>query len=235
MNTRLPAAVAILLSIATPLTAHRLDEYLQATLIAVEKNRVEVQVRLTPGVAVLPFVLAGIDTNADGVISESEQRVYVARVLRDLSITMDGDRLTPKLVSMKFPGAGEMKEGLGEVQLEFSADLRRNGPNRKLIFENHHQSRIAAYRVNCLVPRDPDIRLVAQNRNDSQSLYELDYVQAGVRSEWLSFEGWSGAGAWIGAAALLLSARLALLWRQRAQARDRMPIRDPNLFTNRPK
>jgi hypothetical protein len=212
MNIRLPAAAAILLSIATPVTAHRLDEYLQATLIAVEKNRLEVQVRLTPGVAVLPFVLAGIDTNADGVISESEQRVYAERVLGDLSVAIDGDRLRPTLVSMRFPATWEMKEGLGEIRLEFSADLPRNGSKRKLIFENHHQSRIAAYLVNCLVPRDPDIRLIAQNRNDSQSLYELDYVEAGVGSDPLSFAWWSGARGWLGTAALLLFARLALLW-----------------------
>ena len=53
-------------------------------------------------------------------------------------------------------------------------------PNRRLIFENHHQSRIAAYLVNCLVPHDRDIRFVAQNRNQQQSFYQLDYVQAGV-------------------------------------------------------
>jgi hypothetical protein len=215
MTIRLAGAAAILLSIGTPATAHRLDEYLQATLIAVEKDRVQVQIRLTPGVAVFPFVLAMIDTNADGVISESEQRVYAERVVRDLSVTVDGDRLMPRLVSTKFPGTGEMKEGLGEIQLEFSADLPRNGTNRRLIFENHHQSRIAAYLVNCLVPRDPDIRFIAQNRNESQSLYRLDYVQAAVRSDALSIAWWSGARGWLGTPALLLLARLALLWRQR--------------------
>jgi hypothetical protein len=216
MTIRLAAATAILLSIGKSATAHRLDEYLQATLISVEKNRIQIEVRLTPGVALFPMVLAMIDTNADGLISESEQMVYAERVVRDLSVTLDGDRLRPRLLSSKFPEAAEMKEGRGEIQLEFGADLPRNGPNRRLIFENHHQSRIAAYLVNCLVPRDPDIRLTAQNRNQSQSLYELDYVQAGVRSEAFSFAWWSGARGWLGTAALLLLARLAMLWRQRA-------------------
>jgi hypothetical protein len=62
MKTRLAAAAAILLSIGTPATAHRLDEYLQATLISVEQNRVHAQIRLTPGVAVFPIVLSLIDT-----------------------------------------------------------------------------------------------------------------------------------------------------------------------------
>ena len=43
--------------------------------------------RLIPGVAVFSFVLASIDTNGDGVISEAEQRAYAERVLRDVSLT----------------------------------------------------------------------------------------------------------------------------------------------------
>lgn len=73
------------------------------------------------------------------------------------------------MLSMKFPTMDEMKDGLGEIQLEFKIDLPRGGRNRKLTFENHHQSRIAAYQVNCLLPRDPAIRIAAQERNYSQS------------------------------------------------------------------
>jgi hypothetical protein len=65
---------------------------------------------------------------------------------------------------MEFPAMEEMKAGSGEIRIEFDADLPRNRGNRKLTIENHHQSRIAAYQVNCLVPRDRDIRIVAQNR-----------------------------------------------------------------------
>jgi len=103
------------------------------------------------------------------VISETEQRAYAERVLHDLSIGIDSHRLTPQMLSMKFPTMDEMKDGLGEIQLEFKIDLPRGGRNRKLTFENHHQSRIAAYQVNCLLPRDPAIRIAAQERNYSQS------------------------------------------------------------------
>jgi len=181
MKTRLAAAGAILLLVGTPAAAHRLDEYLQATTISVEKDRVQAQIRLTPGVAVFPMVLARIDTDADGVISEAEQRTYAERVLRDLSLTIDGDHLRLRLVSLKFAKTEEMRKGRGDIELEFNADVPRGGPNRRLIFKNRHQRRIAAYLVNCLVPRDPDIRVTAQNRNYQQSFYQLDYVQAGVR------------------------------------------------------
>lgn len=217
MKMRLAAAGAILLFVGTPASAHRLDEYLQATTISVEKDSVHAQIRMTPGVAVFPVVLAHIDTDADGVISEAEQRAYAEFVLGDLSLTIDGDRLQLRLVSSKFANIEEMKEGRGEIRLEFDADVPGGGPNRRLIFENQHQSGIAAYLVNCLVPRDPDIRVTAQNRDYQQSFYQLDYVQAEVRSTAPFFSWWSGAWVWLDLAALLLFAWLALLWRWRAR------------------
>lgn len=207
MKTALAVVVAIL-SIGARATAHRLDEYLQATLITVDKDRVQAQLRLIPGVAVVPFVLSLIDTNADGVISESEQRAYADRVIRDLSLTVDGDPIKPQLVSMKFPEIAEMKQGLGEIHLDFRSDLSRHGPKRRFILENRHQSRIAAYLVNCLAPDDPDIRVTAQRRNESQSVYQLDYAQGGSPS----LAGWGSPQGWLGAAALLLFVRITLLW-----------------------
>ncbi len=214
------AAAAAILVAGTPSFAHRLDEYLEAAMFSIQKDCVQVQIRLTPGVAVFPIVLANIDTNADGVISETEQRAYAERVRGDMSLTIDGHRLRPRLVSVKFPAIDEVKEGRGEIQLEFEADLPRNGrrpgnaSKRRLIFENHHQSQIAVYLVNCLVPRDPSIQLVAQSRNYSQSLYQLDYMQSGVSSEPPRFTEW----AWLGVVAIGWSLRLAALWRKRVEA-----------------
>ncbi len=59
--------------------------------------------RLIPGVAVSSIVLASIDTNADGVISETEQRAYAKRVLGDVSLTVDGNRLSLRLVFSGVP------------------------------------------------------------------------------------------------------------------------------------
>jgi hypothetical protein len=200
MKKRLAAVAAILLSLAARASAHRLDEYLQATLISVEKNHVQMFMRLIPGVAVSSTVIASIDTNADGVLSETEKRAYAERVLRDLSLTVDGNRVQPRLASVDFPGIAEMKEGLGEIQIEFTADLPGGGPNRRLVLENHHQSQIAAYLVNCLVPRDGNIRVVAQDRNEQQSFYQLDYVQAGGHSDPVYLESRSGVPRWVGTA-----------------------------------
>ena len=78
MNAVWPV-VAILLFTGTPALAHRLDEYLQGTIISIEKDRVDAQMTLTPGVAVFPTLIADIDPNSDGVISGIEQRAYAGR------------------------------------------------------------------------------------------------------------------------------------------------------------
>jgi HupE / UreJ protein len=192
MKLRLIAVAAVVLSLGVGASAHRLDEYLQATIFSVEKDSVHGSMRLIPGVAVSARVIAGIDKDEDGVLSEAEQRGYAERVLNELTLTADGERLRPRLMSVSFPGIAEMKEGLGEIQIEFAADLPRGGENRKLIFENHNEPGFAVYLVNCLVPSDKDIRVVAQKRNEDQSFYELEYSVAGgkaARSTWRSLSG----------------------------------------------
>ncbi len=183
MKPRLIVAAAILLCFVRPVFAHRLDEYLQATIISLDKDHVQASMRMIPGVAVASSVIASIDGNGDGIISQAEQRTYAERVLGDLSLTVDGQSLKPNLVSVDFPQIEQMREGLGEIHIEFTADLPHGGPNRRLVLENRHQNRNAAYLVNCLVPGDPDIRVMAQTRNERQSFYQLDYVQAGGSSD----------------------------------------------------
>ncbi len=201
MNTRLKrfvVATTTLLSLGAGAFAHRLDEYLQATIISVEKDRAEVSMRLVPGVAVSSIVLLSIDTNGDGIISEAEQRTYAERVLRDLSITVDGKSVSPTLIKQMFPAIEEIKAGLGEIQIQFTLDLPSGGPERRIVFDNHHQNGISVYLMNCLVPRDPSIRILTQNRNQSQSFYQLDYAAVGSSSDllylkWPSiFRGWMG-------------------------------------------
>ncbi len=179
MKLRLIAAIVILLSLARVASAHRLDEYLQATILSIEKDHVQASMRLIPGVAVSSAVIASIDTNGDGVFSAQEQRAYADRVLSDLSLTMDAHPLQTKLVSADFPDPAQMREGLGEIHIEFTAALPPGGHNRRLILENHHQNQNSVYLVNSLVPSDPNIQIAAQSRNEQQSFYQLDYVQTG--------------------------------------------------------
>ena len=133
MKPRLIAAAAILLFLGQVAFAHRLDEYLQATILSVDKDHLQASMRMIPGVAVSSSIIASIDSNGDGVLSQTEQQAYAQRVLGDLSLTVDGRSLSPKLVSESFPQIALMKEGLGEIHIEFTAELPRGGSKRRLI------------------------------------------------------------------------------------------------------
>ncbi len=196
---------ALLILLAWPAAAHRLDEYLQASLISLARDRVQIQLDLTPGVAVFPAVLAAIDTDRDGAISEAEQSAYAGQVLRDLSLAVNGKPVRLRLVSSRFPEIGEMKEGRGVIRLEIAGDLRASwaGGYRRLNFENHHQSPIAAYLVNSLVPEDPALWITAQSRDFRQSVYRVDYIQSSANPSFL-----------IWAAMLFLLAGTAIVWRR---------------------
>ncbi len=168
----------MLAAVVPPAAAHRLDEYLQATLLTVEKDIIKADLYLTPGVAVLPAVLADLDADGDGEFSATEQRAYAWRVLGDISFTLNGAHLTPRLVASAFPKLTDLKEGVGDIHLEIALDLPRAGIERTLRVENRHHRAIAAYQVNCLAPRDPAVRLTAPRRDETQSVYEVDYRQS---------------------------------------------------------
>ncbi len=115
--------LAVFLCATQPASAHRVDDYLQATTFILEKDHVSVRMRLTPGVAVAGKLLASIDLDADGIISEAEQRSYAQQVIRDLSFSIDGRPAQLELVSYAFATISAMKGGLGDIVLEMTATV----------------------------------------------------------------------------------------------------------------
>lgn len=174
---RFALIVAIVCLFARPAMAHRLDEYLQAAILSIEPGTVTINLRLVPGVAVAPAVIAGMDRNGDGVLSATEQHVYAERVMADLVLKEDGHPLKLRLVNAAFPAIAQMNAGTGEIEIVFAADLPAGHGSHELTFENHHQSGISVYLVNTLVPKDRSLRIDEQNRNQNQSTYELSFTQ----------------------------------------------------------
>ena len=99
-----PVAVvaACVLLACTPAWAHRIDEYLQATILSLASNRASASMRLIPGVMVAPSVIATIDTDHDGAFSDAEKQAYAHRVLRDRAITIDGKQRRLNLIPWPF-------------------------------------------------------------------------------------------------------------------------------------
>jgi hypothetical protein len=204
VRTGVAGAAVVLLWFTEPAYAHRLDEYLQATTIDVAKERVSVQVILTPGVEVVRSILGVMDADGDGVISDDERRAYTEQVIRELSLTIDGKPVRLRLVLASFPSVERMKEGVGDVELELYAPVTEGWANRRIVFENRHQRELSAYLANCLVPSDPDLRITAQRRNLDQSRYEVEYTQAGAGAPGVPAASWSTWRFWVGVNAVVL-------------------------------
>ncbi|MGI4756482.1 MAG: HupE/UreJ family protein [Janthinobacterium lividum] len=174
------AAMCLLLGGRTA-WAHRIDEYLQATILSLETHRVNASLRLIPGVLIAPSVIAGIDTNHDGVFSEIETKRYAELVLNELAIVSDGTSAKAQLDLWSVPGASQLRDGLGEITIQYHVDLpAANTVERSFVLANHHLNAGSVYLVNVEVPQESTLRIVDQKRNPQQSLYELDYIQSGL-------------------------------------------------------
>ena len=180
MRWKIAALAACLLLFGRKAWAHRIDEYLQATILSLQAGEAQASMRLIPGMLVAPSVIAAIDSNHDGAFSESEEQAYAQRVLGDLSLSIDGKPVSPQLLSWSFPSPAQMRDGLGEIQIKYRIDLPPAGHSRALILANHHLNSSSVYLMNAVIPEDHNIRIVGQKRNEVQSMYELDYEQAGA-------------------------------------------------------
>ncbi len=177
-----------------PALAHRLDEYLQATILSIEPATVQATMRLVPGVAVAPDVIASIDSNGDGVLSAGERRRYAEAVMADLQLKEDAEVVPLHLTSERFPSLERMKLGTGEIEIGFAADLPFRGGRHHLTFENHHQRNLSVYLVNSLVPHDNRLQLEGQTRNQNQSVYQVTLAEGDAgASHAPTWSGFSGA------------------------------------------
>ena len=170
--------------------AHRLDEYLQATRLAIDVDRVGLEIDLTPGVRVAASVLAWLDTNGDGRISSAEGDTYARQVLGAVGLSADGRRAALALVDSRFPDVRDMADGSGVIRIQATAHIPSTGSGRhQLAYFNGHHPEMSVYLVNTLVPADPRIQVGGQQRDPAQHRLTVDYeVTAGrawTRASWL--------------------------------------------------
>jgi hypothetical protein len=172
------SAIALLIVFAGSrlLSAHRLDEYLQASRISVEPGRLEVDIDLTPGVAVASRIVRDIDRDADGRLSADEQRGYAAVVIEALRLQVDGQPVRARLVSFAFPELDALRRGDATIELKCAADMPplASGQHR-IFFENQHHRDVSVYLANALVPQDDRVAIVDQLRDGSQQDLTIVY------------------------------------------------------------
>ncbi len=178
--------------------AHRLDEYLQATLIGVTRGGIDLEIHLTPGVQMLPALLPMIDRDRDGRISSVEERAYVSRVMRDLELRVDRVPAALSLIESSFPTVDAMREGVGTIVIKMRAAAR----GHELRFENRHLPQVSVYLVNCLAGDSESLKVGRPVRDEAQKSMEFEY----------SFGGDSGWGyLWPSAIGMLVIARMTVV------------------------
>jgi hypothetical protein len=177
---RVLAVACAWLAAAAGLNAHQLDEYVQATLVSIEKGRVTLEVKLTPGVDIAPQVVAAIDRDADGRISEPEADAYAATVVGSLTLEVDGRARAVTLASRTFPAPAEMSEGLGTIRLKATAEFpAASGGSHQVFYRNLHRPELSVYLANALVPDDKAISIRGQQRDVQQRELRIDYEVSG--------------------------------------------------------
>ena len=174
------AVLGVWLATPAPAGAHRLDEYLQATRLSIDIERVGLEIDLTAGVAVAPQVFAWIDTNRDGQISNAEEEAYARQVLGSVALSVDGRPAPITLVEIRVPPFREMNLGVGTIRVRATASVSAAAAGRHQIsYFNAHRSESSVYLVNALVPTDARIRIAGQRRDRSQHGLTLDYTVSG--------------------------------------------------------
>ncbi|HSI15983.1 MAG TPA: EF-hand domain-containing protein [Chthoniobacter sp.] len=166
-------------------SAHRIDEYLQATLVIIEPGSIRLEINLTPGTDVAAAVLAQIDRNGDGVISAEETNAYGEALKRDLAVALDDRPVDLKLASAQCPSVDELRSGSGIVQIVFTVPpgVLTAQPHR-LEIHNRHLPAMSVYLLNAgqpqffntAPPEAGSIEITAQKRSVNQDTGTIEFI-----------------------------------------------------------
>jgi hypothetical protein len=161
----------------TDVSAHRRDEYLQAARLAIEPGGVQLDLDLTPGIALADGIIADIDRNRDGSLSPDEQQAYATQVVNALTLAADGAPVRAQLTASNFPEVDAMRRGEGSIRIQVAGTLPRlSAGSHQLLFRNRHHPDRSVYLANALVPQSYRVSITGQRRDEVQSEITIDYI-----------------------------------------------------------
>ncbi len=192
-------ALVLLVSATRDLSAHRRDELLQAARVAIAPDRIELQLDLTAGIDLADDIIACINGDRDGVLSDREKAAYVSTVMSSLEMRLDGNPIRLPSPSIEFPDAPSLRSGDGTIQLTSTIALPelRDGTHA-VSFRNGHAKESSVYLANALSPADHRIAIDQQTRDADQQSLTIDFTVGDER--YATMPLWlfgSGAIAWI--------------------------------------
>ena len=199
-------ALAVALAIPSVVSGHRLDEYLQASRVTLDHDRITLEIDLTPGASVAWTAVGLLDLDADGTISPAEAGAYGRRVLGDLVVMLDRHTVEMNLTRAEVPSIGEMREGLGTIRLTAVGQIPSLAAGRRqLLLRNAHEPMLSVYLANAMMPGDEGVAVVRQSRDFRQQELRVDYEVA---------LGWPGQVLWLAFGVTGLAVLAALRWKR---------------------
>ena len=201
------AALFVVLTGASPASAHRLDEYLQAMRVDVRPEGIVLELDLTPGANIAADVLAALDPDGDGIVQPSEADAYVTAVLRSVEVAVDGERLAVGLVNRTIPSVDDLRAGSGVISLIATVGAVHSRGRHRLRVANGYRNDVGVYLANALRPDPGPVTIASQARDPRQQTLTVDYV---VTASFVT----RSSMAWTGIAVLLLGC--CVYWRAQA-------------------
>ena len=169
--------------VPTAVDAHRVDEYLQATRLSIDRAQVGIEISLTPGVDVAPTIFRSIDADGNGRISQAEGAAYARQVLSSVALAVDAHPVPVAFVEEHFPEYRDMQLGMGTIRLRGLATISTSAAgHHQLEYRNAHRPDASVYLVNVLVPSDRRIQIGPQRRDAAQHWLRVEYDVGSERS-----------------------------------------------------
>ena len=202
-------ALAVVLAIPAVVSAHRLDEYLQASRVTLDHDRITLEIDLTPGISVAPAAVSLLDRDGEGTISPDEAALYGRRVLADLAVSLDSRPVVLNLTRIEVPSTADMHDGLATIRLTAVGQVPSLiGGRHQLLLRNTHAPKemvTSVYLANAMMPSDEGVTVVKQRRDPRQQELRVDYEVA---------LGWPGQFLWLAFGITGLAVLAALRWKR---------------------
>jgi nickel/cobalt transporter (NicO) family protein len=167
----------LLSSVQTPsVSAHPLDEFLQAMYVSLGGDQIGVEVDLTPGVLVGPQVVQLIDTNGDGQITEEEAQSYARQVFQQLSVELDGQPRAIVLTKVVAAPVLNLASGAGSLQLIGTLDSSVIAAGtHELTIQNHYAPIQSMYQSAVVLDKPNQVGVGKQTRDQTLQSLRVDF------------------------------------------------------------
>jgi len=173
--------LAVGLSLATALHAHRLEGLIQSSLVEIEPSQIRVQVTLIPGVDIAPKIKALLDPNGDGESSEIESKAWTGEFMARQRVTVDGQSLPLTIQTVRSSPLSELADGHAEIVIDYTAELGKLAQGqRTIVCANRYEPIPCIYQCNGIVPKTPGVRIDNHRRDVGQQELTLavDFSEA---------------------------------------------------------